>query len=123
MRNLLVKTFIISSFLVVLPAQAELKNCNGVWTNKDCEGKTTREIKESTVKERDPAEVQNKEKKFWISDLELKALRAKKEHDIDIDTGDVEVLCQKPETRSRSVELLWLRGKMISRKGSWKPRT
>ena len=98
MRALLLSCGMLAFNLVGTVVWAELYECNGVWTNRPCEGQSSNSMKESAAKQIDVAEREAKEKRFWVNDLELKRLRARKEHGLEMNVGDVMELCQDSST-------------------------
>lgn len=77
--------------------QAQIYNCDGTWTNKECSGKTS-QIKETT---KTPASTPSKDlakKKTWINELDLLRLKAKREHQIQVSISAIEDICLTPST-------------------------
>ncbi len=73
--------------------RAELKECNGVWTNGDCEGGAAKTLKDHVpVAPDDPA---LSEKRSMIHELTMKTIRAREDFDLRFDIKGVEQFCLK----------------------------
>ena len=94
-------TWLVSSILLLLApvlASAEIHQCNGLWTNKPCEGTVGESISETQTKNRSAADAEKSQKGLWIHELDMKRLRAKKQYNISIDTQDTTLLCNTEKT-------------------------
>lgn len=102
-------TWAISSFGWLLPhgfflgpdtAQAQIYNCSGRWTNKPCSGEVRRILEEqgNDTTEAHSSDPGKSEKSSLFHKLTMKAIKARREFNIESDLSDVESLCFTPQT-------------------------
>lgn len=91
--------------LIFLPvsALAELNECEGVWTNKACDGTVIEKPTESAVN--DSSSVESKEKAVLLSkkrsllhELTMKTIRAKREFEVEYELDEIEAFCLNKES-------------------------
>lgn len=85
-------------FLFTRSLPAELRLCNGRWTNLPCNGETDRVMEERDSPPR-PAGADDADKKSgWLLDLNALRLRAREKYDIQVSISDAEEACRRSET-------------------------
>ena len=92
-------SLVIASFLIsVSGAMAELYECNGVWTNKPCQGAPEKSLNEVKIEPQTKAEEETSKRAYWIKELDLRASMAKSEWDVVVDVFDIQSLCKDVTT-------------------------
>lgn len=84
-------------FTVHQSADAQLVECNGLWTNKPCEEKGASTLPESNYKTTPPEPVQSK-KQYLLHELTMASINAKNEHDVIVDVEPTKTSCMRVET-------------------------
>jgi hypothetical protein len=85
--------------LFSLPAQAQVYNCDGRWTNKPCAGNIAGVIKEEPAVSKVPsAAAELSEKKSILHELNMRAIDVKRKYALRYDVGEVEKLCYQEGT-------------------------
>ena len=90
--NFLQRLLVATVFVGAVSAHAEMRECKGVWTNKPCEEAPQHALKESSSVE-SPLQREKSQRSLWLHDLEMKSIKAKREFKVDVDIGDVQVIC------------------------------
>lgn len=96
-----VLNFICFSLLAALPyvAQAELTRCDGVWTDRPCQGTPDAKLTAAPPKQaRSAAEVVNDDKQLVVHGLVADAFDARYSYGIDFSTRSVESQCALEKT-------------------------
>lgn len=87
--------FLISIFIFAGSGAAEIYECDGVWTDIPCDGTVGKVIKEA----KGPASGETLKKESdgrtrkWLHDLDMKAFRARREHEVDVSTATAHAVC------------------------------
>lgn len=93
---------ILSSVLIVLfavlPASAEIYNCDGKWTNKPCEGKTIQVLKEKPLSEGSLGKPEMDQKIALLAKFKRANTESEKKYGIFVDYPPIEEFCLKDET-------------------------
>jgi hypothetical protein len=81
--------------LGVLPAicSAQILNCDGVITNKPCQGGQA-VFEEKPYQAPSPQELEQQKRESWVRDLETARLKVKREHGLDVDVTLTIDLCR-----------------------------
>jgi hypothetical protein len=90
------KYLLLLSFALVAsaPAEAEIYNCAGTWTNQPCTGKPAQVLPEQPAATDDPAQAARRTKLAALHDLRMKKYRAEQEYDLKFDISDIEDQCE-----------------------------
>lgn len=92
-RRMYSSTFVAALLLLstATPALAQLHECNGMWTNKPCDGSVSNTIgaKESNAPD-DPARA---EKRSLLHELTMRSIKAHEQYDIRTDLAPAEKKC------------------------------
>lgn len=80
------------------PAAAEIRQCDGVWTNSPCENVDLRGYSISVQPEPSPEQKRLETRKLWLHELDMLRLRAKREFEIQASVEHVRAACLNPET-------------------------
>ncbi|NDC37044.1 MAG: hypothetical protein EBZ48_03210 [Proteobacteria bacterium] len=89
----------LSSVLVFAAVtNAEIRKCNGVWTNKPCDSKEERKLPEKHRTPRPTSEIDLDRKKLLIQDLEIRALSTKEEYGVEVGILTERLLCLSLES-------------------------
>ena len=86
--------------LLSSPAQAELVECNGTWTNRACDSSDTKKLGAEDTRSpeiKEAAAIRSK-KKSLFHELTMKAIKAKRQYQYDYDLEEVETFCFKQES-------------------------
>lgn len=91
---------IIFLFLLILPSilRAEITNCNGEWTNKPCDGKVEARFEEVLSEEKSNEDLNKEKKQLFLNQLEILRFKAKKEHNLEFGTLEVNEICNDINT-------------------------
>jgi len=82
-------------------AMADLQLCDGLWTNKSCEGNLALSLDEQPSESVPPTNKTQSLKKLQFHDLDMKNLRAKREFDVSV---SIELARQKCRAESYSLD-------------------
>ncbi len=80
------------------PVLGELTQCDGVWTNKPCEGARVGGIAERQRPLRLQSEIDLDRKKLLIHDLEMRAISARRDYSLEIGLLAERALCLSQES-------------------------
>lgn len=84
--------------LPALSVAADVHRCGDTWTNKSCDA-TSEATPEVAAPDTQAATRKAKaERNSWLHELEMRRFRAKREHKLDVDVGDVRQICEDLNT-------------------------
>ncbi len=77
---------------------AEIHQCNGILTNKPCEGESQNKMEEKVSPPRSPEDISMEKRKLLIHDLDMKRIGARNQFGLEIGITSERSICMSKET-------------------------